>query len=147
MLRMLVVDDEEEVRNAIGRRLRREGYEVATAESEAEAARKLSEAAQPYDVVVTDMVMESPQSGLNVLLQAVTGDIFTEVIVLTAYGNISNAVESMKRGAFDYLEKNVPGVDVYELLASKVRQAAARRTLSLQSLRKLEEFRQRAERS
>jgi len=145
MLKVLVVDDEEEVRAAIGRRLAREGYEVDTAASEAEAIRKIQEAAPPYDVVVTDMVMETPQSGLQVLLNAVMHDIFTEVIVLTAYGNIANAVESMKRGAFDYLEKNVPGVDVYELLTDKVRLAAERRTLSLQSLRRLEEFRRRVE--
>jgi FixJ family two-component response regulator len=67
-------------------------------------------------------------------------DVFTEVIVLTAYGNVSNAVESMRRGAFDYLEKNVPGVDVYELLALKIGQAMERRRTAVGTIRRLEQF-------
>jgi FixJ family two-component response regulator len=69
--------------------------------------------------------------------------VFTEVIVLTAYGNVANAVESMRRGAFDYVEKNVPGVDVYELLALKVEHAMERRHTAVNTIRRLEEFAKR----
>ena len=55
------------------------------------------------------------------LQTALTTDVFSEVIVLTAYGNVANAVECMKRGAFDYVEKNIPGVDVFELLVDEGR--------------------------
>lgn len=136
MVRVLVVDDEDEVREAIARRLRREGYEVDEAGSLAAAVAALETASPSYDLVLTDMVMEDPQAGVRTLEAALGRDIFTEVIVLTAYGNVANAVECMRRGAFDYVEKNIPGVDVYELMALKARQALERRRNSLQTLRR-----------
>ncbi|MCX8053671.1 MAG: response regulator, partial [Armatimonadetes bacterium] len=84
------------VRNAVKRRLEREGYTVVTAESQADGIEAIKTHSPPYDVVVTDMVMESPTSGLEVLQAALTTDVFSEVIVLTAYGNVANAVECMK---------------------------------------------------
>jgi len=137
---ILVIDDEEAVRNAVKRRLERDGYEVDVAATQAEGLQAIEEHKPPYDVVVTDMVMESPTSGLEVLQAALTRDIFTELIVLTAYGNVANAVECMKRGAFDYVEKNIPGVDVFELLSIKVSQALERRKSSLSTLRRIEQY-------
>jgi len=136
---ILVVDDEEEVRASLKRRLKREGYTVTTAESAADAAGTISGAAEGFDAVVTDMCMEEADSGLEVLRHALARDLFTEVIVLTAYGNVANAVESMRRGAFDYLEKNVPGVDTYEVLVMKVSQALERRRAAIRTVRRLEE--------
>lgn len=138
MCRILVIDDEEAVRSAVSRRLERDGYGVDTAETQADGIEAISSHRPPYDVVVTDMVMESPSSGLEVLQAALSSDIFTELIVLTAYGNVGNAVECMKRGAFDYVEKNIPGVDVFELLSMKVQQALDRRKASLATLRRIE---------
>jgi FixJ family two-component response regulator len=77
---------------------------------------------------------------VEVLKSAVGRDIFTEVIVLTAYGNVANAVECMKLGAFDYVEKNIPGVDVYDLLAMKVAQALERRRTALATLRRADQI-------
>ena len=143
MPRILVVDDEDDVRAALKRRLEREGYEVSSAASSAEAATAMAEQKPPFDIIVTDMSMEEADSGLTVLQHAVSLDLFTEVLVLTAYGNVTNAVESMRRGAFDYLEKNVPGVDIYELLSLKVNQAMERRRSSMSTVRRLEEFARR----
>lgn len=140
MARILVVDDEDEVRAALKRRLEREGFDITTAASAADAAEAIVTQHPTFDVVVTDMSMEETNSGLQVLQDAVAHDIFTEVLVLTAYGNVTNAVESMRRGAFDYLEKNVPGVDVYELLVLKVGQALERRRSSVSTVRRMEEF-------
>jgi len=140
MIRILVVDDEDEVRMALARRLEREGYEVGTAGSETEGLVAMKDAPQPYDVIITDMNMSDSSSGVRILEGAVSRDIFTEVVVLTAYGNVANAVECMKRGAFDYVEKNLPGVDVFELIVLKVEQAAHRRRQSVQTLRRLEDF-------
>jgi DNA-binding NtrC family response regulator len=140
MSRFLVVDDEDEVRDALKRRLDREGYNVTTASSAAEAMEVMQTQSPSFDVVVTDMSMEETNSGLAVLQDAIAHDIFTEVIVLTAYGNVANAVESMRRGAFDYLEKNVPGVDVFELLALKVGQAMERRRSAVSTVRRLEDY-------
>lgn len=138
-MRILIVDDEDAVRGAIRRRLEREGHEVSEATNEAEAEEKINGQDPSFDVVVTDMVMNSEQAGVSVLRSAVTRDIFTEVIVLTAYGNVANAVECMKLGAFDYVEKNIPGVDVLDLLTMKVQQAADRRKLSLATLRRADQ--------
>ena len=139
MSRILVVDDEDEVRAALKRRLEREGYNVTAAASSVEAQEIIQAQGPTFDVVVTDMSMEEANSGLTVLQDAIAHDIFSEVIVLTAYGNVANAVESMRRGAFDYLEKNVPGVDVFELLTLKVGQAMERRRAAVATVRRLEE--------
>jgi DNA-binding NtrC family response regulator len=141
--RVLIIDDEEDVRVAVERRLRREGYEVEQAASQAEGLEKIEQAHPSYDLVITDMAMEDPNSGMKVLEAALTRDVFTEVIVLTAYGNVANAVECMKRGAFDYVEKNIPGVDVYELLILKMNQAMERRRTAVQSLRRYEDYARR----
>ena len=140
MCRILVIDDEEAVRSAVKRRLERDGFAVDLAETQAAGIAAIAEHRPPYDVVVTDMVMESADSGLEVLQAALSSDIFTELIVLTAYGNVGNAVECMKRGAFDYVEKNIPGVDVFELLSMKVQQALERRKVSLATLRRIEHY-------
>lgn len=136
MYRLLVIDDEEEVRAAVKRRLEREGYQVDQAGSQDEGIERIRAAEPPYDLILTDMVMEDPQSGVKTLEAALSRDIFSEVIVLTAYGNVGNAVECMRRGAFDYIEKNIPGVDVYELLILKINQALERRRNSLSALRR-----------
>jgi DNA-binding NtrC family response regulator len=140
MCRILVVDDEEEVREAVQRRLTREGYKVETAPGEQGGIEQMQSAPQAFDIVITDMSMEDSGSGIRILENAVSRDVFTEVIVLTAYGNVANAVECMKRGAFDYVEKNMPGVDVFELLCLKVQQAVERRRSAVDTVRRLESF-------
>lgn len=142
MCRILVIDDEEAVRTAVKRRLERDGFKVDTADSHATGIQAIKSHNPPYDIIVTDMVMESPTSGMEVLQAALTTDVFSEVIVLTAYGNVGNAVECMKRGAFDYVEKNIPGVDVFELLLLKITQALERRKTSLATLRRIQQYSQ-----
>lgn len=100
---------------------------MTTAASAAEGVAEITNAPKAYDVIVTDMSMDNPNSGLDVLNAAFVRDLFAEVIVMTAYGNVGNAVECMRRGAFDYIEKNSPGVDAYEILAIKIDQAMERR--------------------
>lgn len=140
MGKILVADDEDDVRFSLERRLRRDGHSVTIAASQAEASQAIEGAPVPFDVVLTDMLMESPNSGVEVLKSALGRDVFTEVVVLTAYGNVGNAVECMKMGAFDYVEKNIPGVDVYELISIKIEQAIDRRRSSLATVRRLENF-------
>lgn len=127
MCRVLVIDDEPDVCAAIKRRLEREGFDVETADSAANGIEKITNIPKPYEVIVTDMSMDDPNAGLKVLHSAFARDLFAEVIVMTAYGNVANAVECMRRGAFDYIEKNAPGIDVYEMLAIKIDQAVQRR--------------------
>jgi DNA-binding NtrC family response regulator len=137
MGRILVIDDEEAVRNAVQRRLERAGHCVQTAGTTNAAVRAIRED-QPFDVIVTDMSMDVPKSGLEILQAAFARDLFAEVIVMTAYGNVANAVESMRRGAFDYIEKNAPGVDAYEQIALKVNEAIERRLRDLRTIERWE---------
>jgi DNA-binding NtrC family response regulator len=134
MSRVLVIDDEESVVAAVRRRLEREGHSITTASSSAEGEGLIANADEPFDVIVTDMSMEDPDAGLRVLQAAFSRDLFAEVIVMTAYGNVANAVECMRRGAFDYIEKNSPGVDAYERLAIKVEHALDRRRRDVQTI-------------
>ncbi len=140
MGRILVIDDEDDVRLSLQRRLKREGHDVVIAGSQSEGIGAIQCANPAFDLVLSDMLMESSNSGVEVLKATLARDIFTEVIVLTAYGNVANAVECMKMGAFDYVEKNIPNVDVYELVCIKVDQALERRRSSLATLRKMEQF-------
>src|SRR5580704_13873568 len=100
MCRVIVADDEEDVLAALKRRLERAGYEVDVAGSSQQAIEMISKAKLPYDIVIADMSMDVPEAGLQVLHAAFSRDLFAEVIVLTAFGNVANAVECMKRGAF-----------------------------------------------
>ena len=133
MARMLVVDDEDEVRSALQRRLQREGHTVDTADSAAAGVAVLQKEGPSYDVVITDMSMEDDNSGIQMLKAAMEQDVFTEVLVLTAYGNVKNAVECMKLGAYDYVEKNIPDVDVFELLMLKVDRALQQRRATMRT--------------
>jgi len=138
MLRVLVIDDEEAVLKATTRRLAREGFEVASASTADEGIALLTSVDEPFDVIVTDMSMEDPHSGLRVLTAAFSRDLFAEVIVMTAYGNVTNAVECMRRGAFDYIEKNSPEGDVYELLVEKIDKAMDRRRNDISAVQRWE---------
>lgn len=137
MSRILCVDDEDEVRIALKRRLEREGHAVDMANGVKEGAEMIRNSAPSYDVVITDMSMDEDDSGIQMLKAAVEHDVFTEVIVLTAYGNVQNAVACMQMGAYDYVEKNIPGADVYELLILKLNRALEQRQATLRTLNRL----------
>jgi two-component system response regulator HydG len=141
MPRVLVVDDEKGFRAAIAHRLRREGYEVDAAGGEAEGLARIAGAAHSYDVVVADLAMEQPRSGINVLEAALCRDLLTEVIALTNYGSGEVAAACVERGASDYVEKYFPGLDLCEVIALKTHQAVQRRRFALQTLQR---FRERA---
>ncbi|HRI43886.1 MAG TPA: response regulator [Fimbriimonadaceae bacterium] len=137
MYRILVIDDEDEVRAGVRRRLERAGFEVTTAETANEGI-ELIKKEEPFDVIVTDMSIEDPEAGLRILTAAFTVDLLAEVIVMTAYGNVANAVECMRRGAYDYIEKNQPGVDTYEILIMKIEQAMEQRRHDMRAVQRWE---------
>ena len=102
--KILVVDDEINIREALATILAAEGYEVHTAASAEEAMAKLGE--HFFHVVISDMRMDGG-SGMDLLRWIRTDCPETEIILLTAYGSVENAVEAMKLGAYDYLSKPV----------------------------------------
>jgi DNA-binding NtrC family response regulator len=104
---ILFVDDDQSIRSSYPLHLRSAGYDVDVAESE-ESARQFIDRREPghsYDVVITDMRMTNPESGFNVLGKALSVDLRTQVIILTAYADLPQAVEAMRRGAFGYCPK------------------------------------------
>jgi len=138
MYRVLVIDDEDDVRSAVKRRLAREGFDIDLADSSESGIAKIQKSDPPFDVIITDMSMEDPNSGIRVLSAAFARDLFAEVIVMTAYGNVANAVECMRRGAFDYIEKNSPNTDVFELLVQKIDAAMDRRRQDVRAIERWE---------
>ncbi len=102
LIRLLIVDDEEDFRDASCSYFRKFGYQVESAEN-GRAALELTEKSA-FDVAVIDIHMPE-MDGLELLEQLQEGDNETQAIMLTGGGTIENAVESMKRGAFDFLTK------------------------------------------
>ncbi len=100
--RILIVDDELNIRTALAKILEKAGYEVTAVESGDHALGLLQET--PFDLVITDLKMVGAD-GLDVLRALKQSQPDTEVLLLTAYGTIESAVEAMKLGAYDYLTK------------------------------------------
>lgn len=102
--RVLVVDDEEQVLKYLSRLLARQGYEVFSAGSAAVAMETLRQSAKPFDLLITDMHM--PEfSGLDLLRQMDDFDPRVVKIVITGEPSVETAVNSLRYGAFDYLQK------------------------------------------
>jgi signal transduction histidine kinase len=102
--RLLVVDDEENVAITVSEILRREGYLVDTSYNGEDAMHSLHTANVPYDLVVTDLHMES-LDGLSVLSELRRHFPTTIAVVLTGFGSLESAVASIRQGAYDYLVK------------------------------------------
>jgi two-component system, NtrC family, nitrogen regulation response regulator NtrX len=104
MNHILVVDDEEEIRNSLEEILREEGYSVACAASAGEAAVMLQDA--PYDVVLLDIWLPD-RDGLEMLgdIRQMASESRPEVIIISGHGTIETAVKATKLGAYDFLEK------------------------------------------
>ena len=104
-LSILVVDDDPVTLNVIEKRLVKAGYEVETAKSGDEAAELVVK--HCFDVVVTDLMMPGGMDGIDVLEATKIKCNETEVILVTGHATVDNAVEAMKKGAIDYLQKPV----------------------------------------
>jgi two-component system response regulator AtoC len=100
--RVLVVDDEENLRLVLRTLLRRHGYEVETAQS-GEEALGLVDSFGP-DFVITDVKMPK-MGGLDLLATLKAKGDLTTVIVMSAYGNLDLAIDAIKAGAYDYVHK------------------------------------------
>ena len=117
---VLIVDDEAGIRTALRVNFSRNGWNVETAQGVNEAARLLAQ--KEFQLVVSDMRMPDGD-GLEVMRCARKKSPGTAVILLTAYGNVPDAVEAMRSGAFDYLTKPI-SFDQLEEAATRVMEAA-----------------------
>src|SRR3954465_10476592 len=121
---VLIVDDEKHTREGLQQALA-ENYDVTVAANADEAFNLLD--AQPFDVVLTDLRMPG-KSGLKVIDKALALPSKPAVLMMTAYGNIENAVEAMKRGAVDFLTKPV-NIERLEVL---IQRALKHKTLEVE---------------
>lgn len=125
--RILVVDDEEGLREALAEKLRHSGHEVETAES-AEAALARISRFEP-DLVVTDLMM-SGLTGLQLLEKVHATLPSLDVVVMTGHEDMSTAVDAMKAGAFDYLVKPVRLSQVDDLVTRCLKEQALNRSVA-----------------
>ncbi len=119
--RIMVVDDELIIRESLAGWLERDGHQVEIAASGEQALAML--ASTRYDIMLVDIKMEG-MSGLDVLKVVNDRDLDTSVVMITAYGSISSAIEAMKRGAVEYLLKPFDPEEIGVLIEKIIAQQA-----------------------
>src|SRR6059058_5312752 len=120
---ILLVEDKESLRHVLRLTLEHAGYSVTEAADAREAIQKISRV--PHKVVLTDLRMPNG-SGLDVLRAAKDANSDTPVIVMTAYGSIDEAVQAMKDGAHDFLQKPVDSNHLLLLVERALEQSRLR---------------------
>src|SRR5437879_7333518 len=117
---VLIIDDEEEIRESLQILLELEGYEVETAVNGEQGLSKLDE--RPFDLVLLDLALPD-RNGIELLPEIRALDPQISVIMITAYGTVEDAVRAMQSGAGNFLQKPWDN----EKLLADVRAAVARR--------------------
>src|SRR5687768_6439696 len=125
MAKVLVVDDEANLRKVLAAMLRRVGYDVTVAENGEQGLAEFQK--NGADVVITDLVMPK-LGGLELLktLNANSPDV--PVIIITAHGTVDSAVEAIKLGAFDYITKPFDQSELTQVIDKAARTHAASKT-------------------
>ncbi len=135
-IRILIVDDEEIVRESLGNWFREEGYHVAMAASGKEALEKV--AAESWDIYLIDIKMPG-MDGLELQRKIMEINPQATIIIMTAYASVETAVRAMKQGAYDYIVKPFDPDDLEHL----IRNAVERKRLLSENVRlrqKIEEM-------
>jgi DNA-binding NtrC family response regulator len=114
--RILIVDDEPNIRSGLAQVLEEESYEVSTAKDAPEAWALFQRT--PHQLVITDVRMPGLISGLDLLREIKHGWPETLILVITAHGTVETAVEAMRLGAHDYIAKPVD-MDILMLQVAK----------------------------
>ncbi|HEX8355994.1 MAG TPA: sigma-54 dependent transcriptional regulator [Segetibacter sp.] len=102
MNKVLIIDDEEQLRNLLARLIKLEGF-IVTEVGTLKAAKKLVEREEP-DVILCDVKLPDG-NGIDFIREIKSKHALLEIILLTAYGNIPDGIQAMKNGAFDYITK------------------------------------------
>jgi DNA-binding NtrC family response regulator len=106
---ILIVDDEKGQRDILHTILHKEGYRSDAVPGAREALEKLDSG--EYDLILTDLKMQG-MSGMELLELVLAGNPQQCIVMMTAHGTVDSAVEAMKKGAFDYLEKPLEREDL-----------------------------------
>lgn len=102
MAHILIVDDERGIRNTLKEILELEKYAVDVAEDGLSGLRMIKE--NTYDVILCDIKMPE-MDGMEVLEKAIEDGVSTPIVMISGHGNIETAVEALKKGAYDFIEK------------------------------------------
>lgn len=125
-MKVLIVDDERAIRNSLGEILTDEGYEVDTAEDGAAALSSVEK--EKYDVIFCDIKMPN-MDGIEVLDKLMGMGVDAAVVMISGHGDIDTAVECIKKGAFDFVQKPL---DLNRVLIT-IKNATERQTLASQN--------------
>ena len=125
-MKVLIVDDERAIRNSLGEILGDEGYEVETAEDCAVALQKVEK--EKFDVIFCDIKMPG-MDGIEVLGKLTEMGIDAAVVMISGHADIDTAVECIKRGAFDFVQKPL---DLNRILIT-IKNATEKVTLTTQN--------------
>jgi two-component system response regulator HydG len=136
MAKVLVVDDQRNMRTTLSLMLRYAGHDVTEAADGEEACERIL--GESFDLVLTDLKLGG-KDGIEVLRSVKEVSPLTEVIVMTAYGTIESAVEAMRIGAYDYIQKPFGEKE----LLLKVERALEKRKLAGEVKAMAAEFRER----
>src|SRR5687767_12244128 len=102
MPRILIIDDEKAIRKTMREILEYESYQVDEAENGVDGLNKLRD--ENYDIVLLDIKMPK-MDGMEVLEESLKINSDLPVIMISGHGTVENAVESVKKGAFDFISK------------------------------------------
>ena len=125
-MRVLIVDDERAIRNSLKEILTDEGYDADIAEDGAAAISKVEK--EKFDVIFCDIKMPG-MDGIEVLDKLVEMGVDAAVVMISGHGDIDTAVECIKKGAFDFVQKPL---DLNRILIT-VKNASERQTLASQN--------------
>src|SRR3954467_15767049 len=109
MARILVVDDQEMMRDSLAATLAREGHEVVAAGDGQAGVSRLSSA--KFDLLISDLKMPK-MTGIELLAEAKKIRPEMPVVLMTAFATVATAVEAMKAGAYDYIQKPFDGEEI-----------------------------------
>ncbi|MVN21879.1 sigma-54-dependent transcriptional regulator [Mucilaginibacter arboris] len=125
--RLLIIDDAERLRKLLSRILQLEGYEVFEAATAKEGLKKLEQ--ETIEVIVSDVKLPD-SNGIELTKKIKASWPETEVIVLTAFGTISDGVTAMKHGAFDYITKGDDNEKIIPLISKAMDKALLQRRVN-----------------
>jgi DNA-binding NtrC family response regulator len=129
-IRVLVAEDDGEMRELLTRVLGEEGYEVVAARDGHQAMARIAEGL--FDLVLSDVRMPGPD-GMQLLQRAMADRLHQPVILMTAFGTIGSAVEAMRAGAYHYLAKPFNLDELLEIVRAAADQIRQRRSLQTEA--------------
>jgi DNA-binding NtrC family response regulator len=118
-IRILVVDDDSDLRLTLCEYLESRKFAVSSARNGSEAVNMIQSRKLTFDIIFTDLVMPPGPDGMEVLKVAKKNNPLSYVVVMTGYSSIETAIESIRCGAFDYLTKPFKLAEI-EIVANRI---------------------------